>query len=191
MVPPALMDDRYDPFRSLDYDEGCVAVDQVIERLTRVLKLDSAVFKEIAEDETATGVAVGVSALAAAISGISGDTGVVSGIIFGAIFGAIGLFVWTGIVFLVGKMFGGKAPYIQLVRPMGFAAAPFALGLVPILGLVGLVYSLVIQIRAVREVNEVGDGSAVATVLLPFGVLFIIAILLALVAGLALMAAFS
>jgi hypothetical protein len=168
-----------------------VAVDQVIERLTRVLKLDSTVFKEIAEDESATAVAVGISALAAAISGISGDTGVVSGIIVGAIFGAIGLFVWTGIVFVTGKMFGGKAPYIQLVRPMGFAAAPFALGLIPLLGLIGLAYSLVIQIRAVREVNEVGDGSAVATVLLPFGVLFILAIALALLIGFAFLAAVS
>jgi hypothetical protein len=166
-------------------------VDQVIERLTRVLKLDSTVFKEIADDESATGPAVGIAALASAIGGISGDTGVVSGIIFGAIFGAIGLFVWTGLVFLTGKLFGGKAPYIQLVRPIGFAAAPFVLGILPILGIVGLAYSLVIQVRAVREVNEVGDGSAVATVLLPFGVLFIIGVLLALLVGFALLSAFG
>jgi hypothetical protein len=167
------------------------SVDQIIERLTRVLKLDSAVFTEIAEDESATGPAVGVAALATAIGGISGDTGVVSGIIVGAISGVIGLFVWTGLVFITGKLFGGKAPYIKLVRPIGYAAAPFAIGIIPILGIVGLAYSLVIQIRAVREVNEVGDGSAVATVLLPFGVIFIIAILLAIAIGFALMSAFS
>ncbi len=166
-------------------------MDQVIERLTRVLKLDSTVFKEIAEDERATGTAVGISALASAISSISSDTNLIAGILFGAIFGVIGLFVWTGLLFFTGKMFGGKAPYSQLVRPIGFAAAPFAIGILPILGIVGLAYSLVIQIRAVREVNEVGDGSAVATVLLPFGVLFIIGILLAVVLGLALFAAFS
>ncbi len=166
-------------------------MDQVIERLTRVLKLDSTVFKEIAEDERATGTAVGISAVASAISSISSDTNLIAGIIFGAIFGVIGLFVWTGLLFFTGKMFGGQAPYSQLVRPIGFAAAPFAIGILPILGIVGLAYSLVIQIRAVREVNEVGDGSAVATVLLPFGVLFIIGILLAVVLGLALFAAFS
>jgi len=166
-------------------------VDQVIERLQRVLKLDSTVFKELAEDENGTGVAVGISALASAISSISSDTNIIAGIIFGAIFGAIGLFVWTGLVFVTGKVFGGKATYSQLVRPIGFSAAPFAIGIIPILGIVGLAYSLVIQIRAVREVNEVGDGSAVATVLLPFGVIFIIGVLLALVAGLALFAAFS
>lgn len=168
-----------------------MAVDQVIERLTRVLKLDSAVFKEIADDESATGVAVGISALAAAISGISSDTNLIAGIVGGAIFGVIGLFVWTGLVFVTGKLFGGKAPFIKLVRPIGYAAAPFAIGIIPFLGLIGLVYSLVIQIRAVREVNEVGDGSAVATVLLPFGVLLVIGILLALLVGFALMAAFS
>ena len=168
-----------------------MAVDQVIERLTRVLKLDSAVFKEIAEDESATGPAVGVSALAAAIGGISGDAGVVNGIIVGAISGVVGLFIWTGLVFVAGKLFGGKAPYINLVRPIGYASAPFALSIIPFLGIIGLAYSLVIQIRAVREVNEVGDGSAVATVLLPFGIIFIIAVLLAIAIGFALMSAFS
>ena len=168
-----------------------MAVDQVIERLTRVLKLEPAVFKEIAEDESATGPAVGISALAAAISGITSDTNLIAGIIGGAVFGVIGLFTWTGLVFVTGKLFGGKAPYIQLVRPIGYAAAPFAIGIIPFLGLIGLAYSLVIQIRAVREVNEVGDGSAVATVLLPFGIIFIIAILLAIAIGFAIMSAFS
>ncbi len=166
-------------------------MDQVIERLTRVLKLDSTVFKEIAGDESGTGPAVGVAALAFAINGISSDTNLIAGIISGAIFGAIGLFVWTGLLFITGRLFGGKAPYNQLVRPIGFAAAPFALGILPFLGLLGLAYSLVIQIRAVREVNEVGDGSAVATVLLPFGVIFIIAVLLAIAVGFALMGALS
>lgn len=166
-------------------------MDQVIERLTRVLKLDSTVFKEIAGDESATGPAVGITAVAAGISGITSDTNLIAGIIGGAIFGAIGLFIWTGLVYITGKLFGGKAPYIQLVRPIGFAAAPFALGILPVLGFVGLVYSLVIQIRAVREVNEVGDGSAVATVLLPFGLFAVIVILLIVLAGLALFAAFS
>lgn len=166
-------------------------MDQIIERLTRVLKLDSAVFKEIAEDESATGTAVGVSALAAAIGGISSDTNLIAGIIVGAISGVIGLFIWTGLVFVTGKLFGGKAPYIKLVRPIGYASAPFALSIIPFLGLIGLVYSLVIQIRAVREVNEVGDGSAVATVLLPFGIIFIIAVLLAIAIGFAIMSAFN
>jgi hypothetical protein len=165
------------------------SVDQIIERLTRVLKLEPTVFKEIAEDESATAPAVGISALAAAIGGISGDSGVVSGIVVGAISGVIGLFIWTGLVFVTGKLFGGKAPFIQLLRPVGFSAAPFAIGIIPILGIVGLAYSLVVQVRAVREVNEVGDGSAVATVLLPFGVVFIIAILLAIAVGFALMSA--
>lgn len=191
MVPTAVDADRYDRHGRLDKNEGCVAVDQLIERLTRVLKLDSTVFKEIAEDDSATGPAVGITALAWAISGISSDTSLIGGIIGGAVFGAIGLFVWTGLVSITGRLFGGKAPYSQLVRPIGFAAAPFALGILPILGIVGLVYSLVIQIRAVREVNQVGDGSAVATVLLPFALVAVIVILLVVLVGLALFAAFS
>ena len=103
-------------------------MDLIIERLTRVLKLDSAVFKEIAEDESATATSVGIAAIAAGISGITSDTNLVAGVIGGAVFGAIGLFVWTGLVYITGRLFGGKAPYIKLVRPIGYAAAPFAIG---------------------------------------------------------------
>lgn len=90
----------------------------------------------------------------------------------------IGLFIWTGIIFLVGRLFKGQAGYMQLLRGMGFASAPFALGIIPIIGgIVGIVYSLIVQIRAVREINRVSDGSAAATVLIPFGVLFLLGIL--------------
>jgi hypothetical protein len=166
-------------------------VDVIIDRLTRMLKLDSSVFAEIANDDNATGQAVMVSALVAAISNLFGEGNIISNLVFGLVFGAIGLFIWTGMVFVSGKLFGGKADYIRLLRPIGYAAAPFALGIVPFLGILGLAYSLVIQIRAVREVNQVGDGSAVATVILPFALVFIIAIIIVIAAGVALMAAFN
>lgn len=166
-------------------------MDGIIDRLTRMLKLDPSVFPEIANDDKATGQAVMVSALAAAISNLTGDGNIVSNFVFGLVFGAIGLFIWTGMVFVSGKLFGGQADYINLLRPIGYAAAPFALGLIPFLGILGLAYSLLMQIRAVREVNQVGDGSAVATVLLPFALVFIIGIIIVIAAGVALMAAFS
>ena len=166
-------------------------MDVIIDRLTRMLKLDPSVFPEIANDDNATGQAVMVSAVAAAISNLFGEGNIISNLVFGLVFGAIGLFIWTGMLFVVGKLFGGKADYITLLRPIGYAAAPFALGIVPFLGILGLAYSLLIQIRAVREVNQVGDGSAVATVVLPFAVVFIIAIIIVIAAGVALLAAFN
>lgn len=165
-----------------------MTVDKVIEQLTRVLKLEPTVFKEIADDESAIGPAIGVAALSSVIASLTGQGGIVGRIFAGAIGAVIGLFIWTAIVFLMSKAFGGKATYAQLVRPLGYSSAPYALAIIPVLGaVVGGIWSLIIQIRAVREVNEVGDGTAIAIVLIPFAILFVLGIILAVVAGLALL----
>ena len=164
------------------------SVDQIIERVQRVLRLDNSVFTEIANDEGALGPAVGVAALASAIAAITGQGNFVGRVVGGAIGAVIGLFIWTAIILAVSKAFGGKANYGQLVRPLGYSSAPYALAIIPVLGaLVGAIWSLIIQIRAVREVNEVGDGTAIAIVLIPFGILFVLGIILVVVAGIALL----
>jgi hypothetical protein len=82
----------------------------------------------------------------------------------------IGLFIWTGILYVVGKMFGGQGTYAQLIRPIGYAGAPFALRIVPVIGgPAGLLYSAVIQIRAVMQINQVKQGSAIAAVVISLG----------------------
>lgn len=164
------------------------SVDQIIERLQRMLRLDNTVFTEIANDESAIGPAIGVAAVASAIAGITGEGNLAGRVIGGAIGAVIGLFIWTAIIYGMSKAFGGKAEYGQLVRPLGFSSAPYALAIIPVLGaIVGAVWSLILQIRAVREVNEVGDGTAIAIVLIPFAILFVLGIILAVVAGLALL----
>ena len=61
MVPSALRYGRYDPDRPSTKVRD--SVDQIIERVRRVLRLDNTVFTEIANDESALGPAVGVAAL--------------------------------------------------------------------------------------------------------------------------------
>ena len=161
-------------------------MDLIIDRLRRALTLDPTVYPEIANDDNATVQAVGVAALASLIGSLFQEGTFVGRLISALIGAAIGLFIWSGIVFLSSKLFGGQAPYISLVRPIGYAAAPFALGLVPFLGFIGLIYSLIIQIRAVREVAGLSDGAAVAAVLLPFAIIVIPIVLLLLALGVAL-----
>ena len=98
------------------------------------------------------------------------------------------MFVWTGLIFAVSKLFKGSADYINLARGMGFAGAPLALGIIPSIGgLLGFAYTLLIQIRLVREVSNIEDGPAIATVLIPFALVFIPAILVAVAVGIALL----
>ncbi|HSJ27118.1 MAG TPA: YIP1 family protein [Acidimicrobiia bacterium] len=158
-------------------------------RLPRVLKLEEPVHREIAEDESATAQAIVVTILAALIASLTSEGSFVTNVVGAIIFAPIGLFVWTGISFLLGKMFGGTASYIALLRPIGYAAAPYALAIVPIIGqLAGAVYSAVIQVKAHQQVNGLSQGAAIAVVVIPLALLFIFAILLAILAGMALLA---
>lgn len=161
-------------------------MDPIIDRVRRVLTLDPAVFPEIARDDSATTQAATVTALAGIIGSLLGEGNLAGRIVSSAIGGVIGLFIWTGIVFLSTKLFGGTASYVELVRPIGYSGAPFALGLIPFLGFIGIIYSIVIQIRAVRTVAGLSDGASVAAVLLPFAIIAIPIVLLLLALGIAL-----
>lgn len=161
-------------------------MDVIIERLRRALQLEPAVYREIAADDAATGQAIAVAAVAGLIGNLTGSGNFIGRVIAGAAGAVIGLLIWTGIIFLVGKIFQGQATYIQLLRGMGYSSAPFALGVIPFLGFVGFIYAIIMQIRAVREINQVSDGGAVATVLIPWAVF----VLLGLLVFFAVMAAF-
>lgn len=156
-------------------------------RLPRVLKLEDPVYEEIANDDNGTVQGIAITALAAIIGNLTAEGNILGNILAGLIIAPIGLFIWTGIIYVVGKMFGGQGTYIQLLRPIGYSGAPFALGIVPVVGgIAGLIYSAIIQVRAVIQVNKVSQGSAIATVVIPMAVLVVGLVILTVIASIAL-----
>jgi hypothetical protein len=167
-------------------------IDAIVQRLPRMLQLEGSVHGEIARDPAATGQAVLVTIVASLIGSLLNDGGFFQNVLGAVIFAPIGLFIWTGITFAIGRLFGGTASYSELVRPVGYAGAPFALGIIPVVGsLAGSVYSAVIQIKTHQEVNGLSQGAAIAVVLIPL-VLFIgLVVFLAVAVGFALFGAFA
>lgn len=164
----------------------------IADRLPRVLKLEDPVYGEIANDDNGTVQGIAITALAAIIGNLTAEGNILGNILAGLIIAPIGLFIWTGIIYLVGKMFGGQGTYMQLLRPIGYSGAPFALGIVPVIGgIAGLIYSAVIQVRTVIQVNKVSQGSAIATVAIPMAVLVVGIVILAVIASIALFAGLS
>ncbi|MEX0699919.1 MAG: YIP1 family protein, partial [Acidimicrobiia bacterium] len=93
-------------------------------------------------------------------------------------------------LFVLSRMFKGQGTYIQLFRGLGFATAPQALGLIPIIGgIVGGIWSLLLAIRAVKETQQVTDGAAVAIVLIPAAIIGVLVFLLLVVLSIALFGA--
>jgi len=159
-------------------------MDNIVDRVKRIVTLDVSAYTEVAEDEEATGPAFLVAMAAALLSSI-GTAFTTDGFGIGSALGAaligapIGLLIGTGIFFLIGKLFGGQGEYMGLLRGFGHAAAPQALGIIPVIGsFVGGIWSLVCAVIAVREIHKLSTGLAVVVVLIPavilFGLLFLL-----------------
>ncbi len=158
--------------------------DQIVPRVTRAVRLDPTLYQEVGADQNLTVQAMLVVAVAALISGLNPLIGPGRFSFFGWLFGAvlaatIGLAIGTGILFVLSKMFGGQGDYLALFRGLGFAYAPAALGVVPVIGqFIGGIWAMVCAIIAVREIQRLGTGQAVAVVLIPVVVLMLLVFLL-------------
>ncbi len=107
------------------------------------------------------------------------------------------MIILTGIYHLIAKLFGGRGNWSDLVFCMAAVTAPASiistvvsaiwsifsqvrvlLFLVAILfGIIAitlLIYSIVLYILAIRATENVGTGGAIATVLIPIGVVFVL-----------------
>ena len=113
--------------------------------------------------------------------------------------GFIGWVVIAGIFHVVAKILGGKGAFTEMLVLMGFAMLPnifqAPIGLIAILsgglagaliaiGLGGIlaIWVLILDILAIREAHKFSTGRAIATLVLPFVVLMVLAFILIIVA---------
>jgi hypothetical protein len=111
---------------------------------------------------------------------------VICGAPIGAVISVVLFAAVVGVVQLIAKMFGGRGTFEQLAYAIAAIVVPFTLinSLLTLLaaipyvvycaGLVGfllLIYVVVLEVMAVKGVNQFGWGQAAASLLLPFLVL--------------------
>jgi hypothetical protein len=154
----------------------------MVERITRVFRLDFTVFREVAEDQNAmTDAAIIVvvvtflSALGSAVGALIGGAGfggVVVGFVAAWIFGILfNWILWSVVTYFIGTaLFQGKTDVQEMMRVLGYANAPLLLGIfgiIPCLGwiasLAGWVLSLIAAVMAIREAMEFDTTKAIVT----------------------------
>lgn len=115
-----------------------------VERVVGAARLDVRTYEEVEADATATPQAMGIVVLAALASGVGAATLGGTGVVATVIGSLVGWVVWAALIWLIGTQLlpesQTKADIGQLLRTVGFAAAP---GLVLVLRLLPLVGSLV------------------------------------------------
>ncbi len=147
------------------------------ERLVGALKLDASVYEEVEHDRSAFGQAALVVALAALAQAAGSYDAVGSGGALANLAGGFfGWFLGTGLVWLIGvAILNHTSDYGELLRTLGFAAAPGLLGVVGVLplgpadallGLAIFALSTIAAVIAIRQALDVGTGRAIVVCLL-------------------------
>lgn len=133
------------------------------DRIVRAMKLDASLYEEVEADKHALNQAMGVVLLAAVAGGVAsiGHAGY-GGILVKVIAGLIGWYVWAFLTYVIGTKLlpqpQTQSDYGEMLRTLGFAAAPGILqilcvipGLWTIVFLATHVWMLAAMVIAVRQ----------------------------------------
>ncbi len=164
-------------------------------RILRVIRLDPAVFREIAADPGAMAQAAIIVVVVSLLSAIGSSTG--TGNFFGSLLGnwitgiVVGWIVWAILTYFVGTyLFHGRSSVAEMLRVLGFASAPRLLGvfgIIPCVGwiavLIGWILALVAGFIAVRESMEFDTGNAILTVVISWLISLVISVAVGLLLG--------
>jgi hypothetical protein len=152
----------------------------LVERAVGAAKLDAGIYEEIEHDPSALGQAMTVVVVSALAAGIGAAHGGVGAILIGVVTSLIGWVIWATLTWLVGTKVmpepTTKADLGELLRTIGFSAAPgvlCVLGFIPVLGaliaLFALGWQLAAMVVAVRAALDYsGNGRAIAVCLTGF-----------------------
>ena len=146
----------------------------LINRLTRVMRFDASVYREVAADNTATPSAAVVVFLAAVIAalGFVGTNLVL--VVISLIASLVGFFVYAAVATGISKaLFQGKTDFNEMSRTLGFAYAWYAVGILRIIPFVGgllawlgQIVAAIAGIIALRESAEFDTVKAIVTVVI-------------------------
>jgi hypothetical protein len=138
------------------------------ERVVGVFKLDEATFEEVEHDPEALQQAAAVVAVAALLSALGESTtgSHILELVGTVAFFFVGWALWSGLTFFVGtRLYDGTASMGEMLRVIGFAFAPQALGVVPCLGTaIGFVWTCVAGFIAVRQGLDLDNTKTAVTI---------------------------
>ncbi len=161
-------------------------------RLLKAIQLDSFFYSAVAENPARTREAVLVGFASSLVMGLGlmlmRIIPPISWLLGGLAWGALLLFGGSWFLVSIGRRLGGSAEFGQMLRPLGYAMAPQALGFVPLADfipgfLVGATWSIACVVVAVREAQRIPTRLAAALVVAPIFVLIGVAPLVAIALG--------
>lgn len=171
-----------------------------MERIMGVLTLKSPVYRQIAEDQSATTTAGIIVAVVAVVSGVVGAVilgalgtqlpqgvgGAVNPIGYAIqtiLLSLLGWFIGSFIMGFVANALGGKTDTGEMLRVFGFAQIFNLLGIIPCLGFIGLILGIIATVIGIREAAEVTTGKAIVIGIVGLIVIVILSAIVGLIVG--------
>lgn len=134
----------------------------------RAARLDVSFYNEAERNTSLTGqafVVVLIANLLAAVGTWVAFRSEFLGTLLSATIGAvIGWLAWSILALFIGRALGGTSDFGEMLRVIGFAQAPRAIGIIPFLGLIGSIWALIASVIAIREGQDFTTGKAILTV---------------------------
>lgn len=151
-----------------------------------IVKLNRDAAGDVAGDENSFGPAV----LFFAIGGLAGGLGgaAISGgltIIMAPIFAVAWSFVSVGILYGLARLFGGTGGFRGYYSAMGIGSLPQWAGFIPLIGHIVALWYIPVAVIVTERVHGISQGKAIAVVLLPLIILFVVVAVLIAFIGMA------
>lgn len=146
----------------------------MIDRILRAIRLDAALYREVADDPQfnmeAVVIVVVVAALSALGTGIAAQRFVIAFFAELASSLILGWLLWALISYLIGAALGGRSSLPEMARTLGYANSPrllALLGFIPCVGWVfraaGWILGIAAGVIAIRESMEFDTFKAIVT----------------------------
>ncbi len=173
----------------------------MLNRVIRAAMLDAELYKEVEADASLNQEALIIVILvsvAGCIGGLIGNI-IIGGSIGAALIGAVvaavmgvaNYYIWSYVTYFVGtRMFDGVADPGELLRVLGYASGPNALGIlsfIPCVGwlaaFAGSIWALIAGFIGVREALDLDTTKTLITVVVGWVIVFVIGMVIAAVIG--------
>jgi hypothetical protein len=174
----------------------------IMDRIMGVLTLKAPVYRQIAEDQSATTTAAIIVAVVSLVSGVVGavflsalggnlpqgtgltPTSSIGYAIQTIALGLIGWVVGSWAMAFAGNALGGKTNTGEMLRVYGYASIFGLLAIIPCVGFLAWILSIIATVIGIREAAEVSTGKAIAIGIVGFIVLLILSFIIGLVISL-------
>ncbi|OGO06479.1 MAG: hypothetical protein A2Y73_02770 [Chloroflexi bacterium RBG_13_56_8] len=163
---------------------------RIIQRMTRIISLNTEVYHEIEHDPKATieaALIVLVTSFMASLGAAIGSGRFIHAFLLRFVVGILlNWLLWSYATLLIGtRFFGGQAKFDGMLRTLGYANAPQVLGILSVFSCLGSLISLVTWalsliagFLAIRETLDLSTEKAILTVAIGWVVVLVVNILL-------------